>query len=112
MMLALEFGEPKSLTLKLPWRNAGRRQIEACFLKLLPCLYLPATGLLSQVAGYGMNVVKFLPPLVISDDDRRWMVAAVMDVVADAHKVPRCRLGFLVKPWQLRLCGPKQECVK
>jgi ornithine--oxo-acid transaminase len=44
--------------------------------------------ILSQVAGHGMHVVKFIPPLTLRDDDRRWIVDAVKDVVADAHRVP------------------------
>ena len=41
-----------------------------------------------------MNVVKFLPPLVMSEADREWMVAAVNDVVADAHRVPGAAWEF------------------
>jgi ornithine--oxo-acid transaminase len=44
--------------------------------------------ILSQVAGHGCNVVKFLPPLVIGEDDRRWIRAACDEVIADTHKVP------------------------
>jgi ornithine--oxo-acid transaminase len=44
--------------------------------------------ILSQVAGHGMNVVKFLPPLVINDRDRDWILGALDEVIADCHKVP------------------------
>jgi ornithine--oxo-acid transaminase len=50
--------------------------------------------LLSQVAGYGMNVVKFIPPLTLTEDDRRWIVEAVTDVVADAHRIPGAAWDF------------------
>jgi ornithine--oxo-acid transaminase len=93
MMLALEFGEPKSLTLKLPWKmlEAANRGL---FSQIITVPLFTRHRVLSQVAGYGMNVVKFLPPLVISDDDRRWIVEALTDVIADAHKVPGAAWDF------------------
>jgi ornithine--oxo-acid transaminase len=93
MMLALEFGEPKSLTLKLPWKmlEAANRGL---FSQIITVPLFTRHRILSQVAGYGMNVVKFLPPLMISDADRRWVVEAVTDVVADAHRVPGAAWDF------------------
>ncbi len=93
MMLALEFGEPKSLTLKLPWKmlEAANRGL---FSQIITVPLFTRHRVLSQVAGYGMNVVKFLPPLIISDEDRRWIVEAVTDVIADAHKVPGAAWDF------------------
>ena len=44
--------------------------------------------ILSQVAGHGINIVKLLPPLVITGEDRRWIVDAMEKVIADCHKVP------------------------
>ncbi len=44
--------------------------------------------MLSQVAGHGQHVVKFIPPLTINQDDRSWIVGAVEDVIAEAHRVP------------------------
>lgn len=93
MMLALEFGEPSSLTLKLPWKmlEAANRGL---FSQIITVPLFTRHRVLSQVAGYGMNVVKFLPPLIISDADRRWIVEAVTDVVADAHRVPGAAWDF------------------
>jgi ornithine--oxo-acid transaminase len=34
-----------------------------------------------------LNVVKFLPPLVIDQDDRRWIATACEDVIAASHQV-------------------------
>jgi ornithine--oxo-acid transaminase len=41
-----------------------------------------------------MNVVKFIPPLTLTDQDCRWIVEAVRDVVADAHRVPGAAWEF------------------
>ena len=44
--------------------------------------------ILTQVAGHGLNVVKFLPPLTLIDEDRRWLANSLDEVIADCHKVP------------------------
>jgi ornithine--oxo-acid transaminase len=44
--------------------------------------------LLSQVAGHGMNVVKLLPPLNLTEEDRDWVVNSFDSVIADCHEVP------------------------
>ena len=93
MMIALEFGEPKSLKLKLSWKmleSANR----GLFSQIVTVPLFTRHRILSQVAGYGMNVVKFLPPLILTDADRRWMVEAVTDVVADAHRIPGAAWDF------------------
>ena len=43
--------------------------------------------ILSQTAGHDQPVVKFLPPLVITDADRQWIARAVDEVVADTQNV-------------------------
>ncbi|MGC1218198.1 MAG: aspartate aminotransferase family protein [Phormidesmis sp.] len=93
MMIALEFGEPKSLKLKLSWKmleSANR----GLFSQIVTVPLFTRHRILSQVAGYGMNVVKFLPPLILTEADRRWMVEAVTDVVADAHRIPGAAWDF------------------
>ena len=44
--------------------------------------------LLTQVAGHGMNVVKLLPPLNLTNKDRDWIVNSFENAIADTHKVP------------------------
>lgn len=87
MMQGLVFGPPRSLKLRTAWAlletaNAG------LFCQMVTIPLFKAHRILSQTAGHGINVVKFLPPLVINEDDRRWVVSAVRDVVTDAHRVP------------------------
>lgn len=93
MMMALEFGEPKSLKLKLSWKmlEAANRGL---FSQIITVPLFTRHRILSQVAGYGMNVVKFIPPLTLQESDRRWIVEAVTDVVADAHRIPGAAWDF------------------
>ena len=62
LMIALEFGRPESLKLRAAWKlletaNAG------LYCQLVTVPLFTKHRILSQVAGAGMNVVKFLPPL-------------------------------------------------
>ncbi len=93
MMIALEFGEPKSLKLKLSWKMLETAN-RGLFSQIITVPLFTRHRILSQVAGYGMNVVKFLPPLILTESDRRWVVEAVSDVVADAHRVPGAAWDF------------------
>ncbi len=87
LMLALEFGKPQSFKLKTAW-NLLETANKGLFSQMVTIPLFKKHRILSQVAGHGMNVVKFLPPLVIDDDDRRWIVSAMDDVLADCHQVP------------------------
>lgn len=93
MMMALEFGEPRSLTLKMSWKMLETAN-RGLFSQIITVPLFTRHRILSQVAGYGMNVVKFIPPLTLQESDRRWIVEAVTDVVADAHRVPGAAWEF------------------
>jgi ornithine--oxo-acid transaminase len=87
LMLALEFGRPESLSLRAAWKlleaaNTG------LFCQMITIPLYARHRILSQVAANNMHVVKFLPPLTLSQEDRRWIVSACEDVIADSHKVP------------------------
>jgi ornithine--oxo-acid transaminase len=43
---------------------------------------------LTQVAGHGMNVVKLLPPLNLTQKDRDWIVDSFDKTIADTHQIP------------------------
>ena len=87
MMIGLEFAQPKSLSLKASWKMLEAAN-KGLFCQMITVPLFMRHRILSQVAGHGMHVVKFIPPLMLGADDRRWIVDAVTDVVADAHRVP------------------------
>lgn len=87
MMIALEFGEPRSLSLRAAWKLLEAAQ-PGLFSQMITIPLFQRHRILSQVAGHNTNVVKFLPPLVIGEEDRRAIRAACDEVIADAHKVP------------------------
>jgi ornithine--oxo-acid transaminase len=44
--------------------------------------------IVTQVAGHHIDVIKLLPPFVISEEDVRWFLEALDDVLAGMHKFP------------------------
>jgi ornithine--oxo-acid transaminase len=44
--------------------------------------------ILTQVAGHHIDVIKLLPPLVISDEDVSWFLEAFEQVLIQLHKFP------------------------
>ncbi len=87
LMIGLEFGEPASLGLRASWRMLEMAS-KGLFCQMITIPLLTRHRVLSQVAGHGQHVVKFIPPLTINQDDRSWIVGAVEDVIAEAHRVP------------------------
>jgi ornithine--oxo-acid transaminase len=87
MMIGMRFGPPHTFKLKTAW-NLLERANPGLFCQMITIPLFERHRILSQVAGPEGHVVKFLPPLVIDDDDAQWILRAVEDVVADAHRVP------------------------
>jgi ornithine--oxo-acid transaminase len=87
LMIAIEFGSPKNLALRASWMllESARKGL---FCQLITIPLLKQHRIISQVAGHGMNVIKLLPPLTLTQDDRRWIRGAFDDVIADSHRVP------------------------
>ena len=55
------------------------------------------------MAGHGLNVIKGLPPLVLSDDDLDWFVSALDATIAAAQKVPRAATKFAFRAARSRV---------
>ena len=52
---------------------------------------------LIQVAGHSMNIVRALPPLVLSEDDVDWFATALGETIAAAQKMPRAMTRFALR---------------
>lgn len=87
LMIALEFGAPKSLALRAAW-TLLEKATKGLFCQMVIIPLFTRHHILSQVAGHEMYVIKLLPPMCISQEDEDWIVAAFDDVIADCHKVP------------------------
>ncbi|WP_428354151.1 aspartate aminotransferase family protein [Methyloprofundus sp.] len=87
LMIAIEFHAPKSLKLKAAWA-ALEAANKGLFCQMITIPLFKDHHLLTQVAGHGMNVVKLLPPLNLTQQDRDWVVNSFDQAIADTHKVP------------------------
>jgi ornithine--oxo-acid transaminase len=87
LAIGLEFRSPKSLTLKLGWQLLETVQ-KGLFSQLITVPLFQRHRILTQVAGNNMNIIKLLPPLIISEAEVNLFVDAFEDVLADCHKYP------------------------
>lgn len=87
MMIAIEFSSPRSLTLKAAWTMLEAAN-KGLFCQMITIPLFKEHHILSQVAGHGMNVVKLLPPLTLTQKDRDHIVTAFDKVIADTHQIP------------------------
>jgi ornithine--oxo-acid transaminase len=86
LMIAVEFHAPKSLGLKAAWAMLEAAN-KGLFCQMVTIPLFKEHRILSQVAGHGMNVVKLLPPLNLTQKDRDWIVDAMDKTIADTHNV-------------------------
>ncbi len=85
LMIALVFGEPQSAKLRARFKMLERAH-KGLFSQLIIGPLFHRHGILTQVAGDEMNIVKLLPPLICGQEEVDYFVAALDDVLNDAHR--------------------------
>jgi len=91
LMWAIEFQEPPGGS--RTWKLLERIQ-PGLFSQLVIVPLFRDHRILSQVAGHGLNVLKALPPLVVTEEDVDWFVTALEETIARAEKMPRALVRF------------------
>lgn len=88
LMFGIDFTRPaNSFKLKMAWDMIHKLNF-AVFGQMIIIPLLQKHRILSQVAGYHTEVIKFLPPITITKDDIDWFLSAMEDVLADAQRFP------------------------
>ncbi len=87
LMIGVEFGAPKSFALKMSW-NALETVNAGLFCQMITIPLFKDHKILVQVAGHASHTVKLLPPLIINDDDCKWIEDSFEATIAASHKVP------------------------
>jgi ornithine--oxo-acid transaminase len=87
LILGIEFGPPKSLTLTTAW-TLMHKMDKSLFPQAALIPLLDNHHILTQVAGHHIDVIKLLPPLVVSDEDVTWFLNAFEQVMIGLHKFP------------------------
>jgi len=106
-MWAIEFEEPEGGS--RTWRMLERIQ-PALFAQLVVVPLFREYRILSQVAGHGLNVLKALPPLVVTEEDLDWFVSALEETVMQAEKMPRALVRFALQA--ARAGTPRRRLVR
>ena len=94
LMWAIEFQEPPGGS--RTWKLLERIQ-PGLFSQLVVVPLFREHRILSQVAGHGLNVLKAIPPLVVTEEDLDWFVSALEETIADAEKMPRALVRFALR---------------
>ena len=87
LMIGIEFGPPKSLGLKTAWALIHQMD-KSLFPQAAIIPLLDKHHIITQVAGHNVDVVKLLPPLILSEDDAVRFLEAFEDVLVQLHKFP------------------------
>ncbi|MFG2860793.1 aspartate aminotransferase family protein [Streptomyces sioyaensis] len=84
LMIGIEFGRPKSLSLRGRWRmlQAARKGL---FAQMVVVPLLQRHRILTQVSGDRLEVIKLIPPLIIGEREVDRFVEAFTAVMDDAH---------------------------
>jgi len=87
LMIGIEFGPPRSLSLKAAW-TLMHKMDKSLFPQAALIPLLDKHHILTQVAGHHIDVIKLIPPLVINEEDVKWFLTAFEDVLVQMHKFP------------------------
>ncbi len=88
LMFGIDFKRPEnSLKLKAAWDTLHTLNF-GVFSQMLIMPLLHRHRILTQVAGYHTEVIKFLPPLTVTKDDLDYFLSAMQQVLEDVQKIP------------------------
>lgn len=86
-MIAIEFARPQSFGLRSGW-DIAHKMDKSLFAQAITMPLLQEHGMITQVAGHHIDVVKLLPPLVLSDTDVADFINAFEQVMKSLHRFP------------------------
>ena len=88
LMFGIDFVRPTgSLKLKVAWDMLHELNF-GVFGQMIVIPLMQRHRILTQVAGYHTEVIKFLPPMTIGKEDCDWFLTAMQDVLGDLQRFP------------------------
>jgi len=88
LMFGLDFARPESnFKLKMAWDMIHKLNVSV-FGQMIIIPLLQKHHILAQVAGYHIEVIKFLPPITVTNQDIDWFLTALDDVLQDTLRFP------------------------
>ncbi len=88
MMFGIDFARPKeSFKLKMAWDMLHKMNF-GVFGQMIIIPLLQEHRILTQVAGYHTEVIKFLPPMTATKTDMDWFLSAMQKTLTDTTRFP------------------------
>ena len=88
LMFGIDFARPKEgLKLKMAWDMLHKLNF-GVFGQMVIIPLLRKHHILTQVAGYHTEVIKFLPPMTVTKEDMDWFLNAMEEVLVDTTRIP------------------------
>jgi ornithine--oxo-acid transaminase len=88
LMFGLDFARPESnFKLKMAWDMLHKMNF-GVFGQMIIIPLLQKHRILAQVAGYHIEVIKFLPPITISKEDADWFLTSIDEALQDTLRIP------------------------
>jgi ornithine--oxo-acid transaminase len=88
LMFAIDFARPQEgLKLKMAWDMLHKLNF-GVFGQMIVIPLLRKHRILTQVAGYHTEVIKFLPPITITKEDLDWFIGAMKETMEDTKRFP------------------------
>lgn len=87
LMIAIEFAKPKSFGLRSGW-DIAHKMDKSLFPQAITMPLMQEHGIITQVAGHHIDVVKLLPPMVLCDADVNEFIHAFDQVMKSLHRFP------------------------
>lgn len=108
LMMGIEFHQPQSFKLKTAWKMIHVLN-KGLFGQIMVVPLMSKHRILTQVAGHNIDLVKLLPPLIITQEDVCYFLAAFEQVVAEAHQFPGSAWEVVMSLGKRSLLGPSKN---
>ena len=86
-MVGIEFKAPKSVKLRMGWSLLHKLD-DSLFPQLITIPLIRDHQILTQTSGKAQDIIKLLPPLVMSIEDVDYFLNSFRDVMQKAHRFP------------------------
>lgn len=107
-LVAIELQRPTSMTKRVAW-DAVHAMHEGIYPQMMVMPLLDRHHILTQVTGRADPIIRLMPPFVISDDDIRWFVDALDDVLGRSHRVAGPIAGMGRNALKVSLSGRRRR---
>ncbi|MBL6633303.1 MAG: aspartate aminotransferase family protein [Actinomycetota bacterium] len=107
-LVAIELQRPTGTTRRLAW-DAVHAMHQGLYPQMVVMPLLDRHRIITQVTGRADPIIRLMPPFVISDDDIRWFVDALDDVLARSHRVAAPLAGMGRSALKVTLSGRRRQ---